>query len=108
MGIIRVQTPNDDIVRVQIQGDEPTEQEMQKIRDQFGQSNTQTTSQGAESFQDLVDKYSGAGSQRSLVQQDFDTESGIQDAGLRALLSGAENNAEEENILATQGFSRKD
>ena len=33
MGIIRVQTPNDGIVRVQIQGDEPTEQEMQKIRE---------------------------------------------------------------------------
>ena len=46
--------------------------------------------------------------QTTTTQANFDTESGIQDAGLRALLSGAENKAEEENILATQGFSRED
>ena len=111
MGIIRVQTPNDGIVRVQIQGDEPTEQEMQKIRDQFGQSNTQTTSQGAQSFQDLVDKYSKTGAQTTLdtekaqIEQDFDTTTGISDFSLRAALSGAETSDEEDAIMAKQGFT---
>ena len=34
MGIIKVQTPQG-VVQVQIEGDEPTEQELQDIDDQF-------------------------------------------------------------------------
>ena len=102
MGIIRVETPQG-IVRVEIEGNEPTEQELADIDRQF------STEPRAETFEDLLAQTrTTQQKQVATTQANFDTESGIQDAGLRAALSAAENNAEEENILATQGFSRED
>ena len=106
MGIIRVQTPNEGIVRVQIKGDEPTEQEIQAIRNQFGAPQRE-----AASFQDLVDKYkgdapqTGAEAQNKLIQEEFDTTTGVSDFGLRAALSVAEKPEEEDAIMAKQGFT---
>ena len=106
MGIIRVQTPNEGIVRVQIKGDEPTEQEIQAIRNQFGAPQRE-----AASFQDLVDKYkgdapqTGAEAQNKLIQEEFDTTTGVRDFGLRAALSVAEKPEEEDAIMAKQGFT---
>ena len=106
MGIIRVQTPNEGIVRVQIKGDEPTQQEIQAIRNQFGAPKRE-----AESFQDLVDKYkgdapqTGAEAQNKLIQEEFDTTTGVRDFGLRAALSVAEKPEEEDAIMAKQGFT---
>ena len=102
MGIIRVETPQG-IVRVEIEGNEPTEQELADIDRQF------SVEPRAETFEDLLAQTKTTQQKQvATTQANFDTESGIQDAGLRAALSAAENNAEEENILATQGFSRED
>jgi hypothetical protein len=103
MAIINVETPQG-IVKVEIAGDQPTQQEADAIRSQFfGTQRRDLT------FDDLLEETKTTQQkQTTTTQANFDTESGIQDAGLRALLSGAENNAEEENILATQGFSRED
>ena len=106
MGIIRVQTPNEGIVRVQIKGDEPTEQEIQAIRNQFGAPKRE-----AESFQDLVDKYkgdapqTGAEAQKKIIEQEFDTTTGVRDFGLRAALSVAEKPEEEDAIMNSYAMS---
>ena len=103
MAIINVETPQG-IVKVEIAGDTPTEQETNAIRSQFFATPDKTE----QTFEDLLGQSAKKTAQGQPIQANFDTKSGIQDAGLRALLSGAENNLEEENILATQGFSRED
>ena len=103
MGIIRVETPQG-IVRVEIEGNEPTQEELAAIDQQF------SPQQKARSFDDLLEeaKRTTPTVQGQPQQANFDTKSGIQNFGLRAALSAAENNAEEESILAAQGFSQKD
>ena len=106
MAIINVETPQG-VVKVEIAGDTPTEQESNAIRSQFfGQSQQRRLT-----FEDLLDetKPKGQTTAETQVQEaKFDTTSGIQDFGLRAALSAAENKAEEESILSKQGFSAAD
>jgi hypothetical protein len=102
MGIIRVETPQG-IVRVEIEGSEPTEQELQDIEKQFA------VEQKPKTFEDLLaETKTTKQEQVDAPQSNFDTESGIQDFGLRSALSVAENDAEQEKILAAQGFTRSD
>ena len=103
MGIIRVETPQG-IVRVEIEGNEPTQEELAAIDQQF------SPQQKSRSFDDLLEeaKKTTPTVQGQPQQSNFDTESGIQDFGLRSALSVAENNAEEEAILAKQGFTAQD
>ena len=102
MGIIRVETPQG-IVRVEIEGNEPTEQELQDIEKQFA------VEQKPKTFEDLLaETKTTEQKQVDAPQSNFDTESGIQDFGLRSALSVAENDAEQEKILAAQGFTRSD
>ena len=103
MGIIRVETPQG-IVRVEIEGNEPTQEELAAIDQQF------SPQQKSRSFDDLLEeaKKTTPTVQGQPQQANFDTESGIQDFGLRSALSVAENNAEEEAILAKQGFTAQD
>ncbi len=103
MAIINVETPQG-IVKVEIAGDQPTQEEADAIRSQFFKTQKRDLT-----FDDLIEETKTTQQKQvATPQANFDTESGIQDAGLRALLSSAENKAEEENILATQGFSRED
>ena len=105
MGIIRFETP-DGIARVEIEGNEPTDQELQDIEQQFYGSSEQKE----RTFLDIMKESKGSTPQEQAQQteQNFDTESGIQDAGLRSALSVAENTKEEDNILAKQGFTSTD
>ena len=105
MAIINVETPQG-IVKVEIAGDQPTQQEADAIRSQFfGTQRRDLT------FDDLLQETKPTGQTTTEIQSqkaNFDTESGIQDFGLRSALSVAENNAEEEAILAKQGFTAQD
>jgi len=103
MGIIRVETPQG-IIRVEIEGNEPTQEELAAIDQQF------SPQQKSRSFDDLLEeaKKTTPTVQGQPTQANFNTESGIQDAGLRSALSLAENKAEEEAILSKQGFSTED
>ena len=103
MAIIDVETPQG-IVKVEIAGDTPTEEETNAIRAQFFSAPDKTE----QTFEDLIAQSRKATPQDQVVQTNFDTESGIQDAGLRSALSLAENKAEEEAILSKQGFSTED
>tara|TARA_A100001037_G_scaffold31421_2_gene24765 strand:- start:2178 stop:5216 length:3039 start_codon:yes stop_codon:yes gene_type:complete len=103
MAIIDVETPQG-IVKVEIAGDTPTEEETNAIRAQFFSAPDKTE----QTFEDLLAQSRKATPQGQVVQSNFDTESGIQDAGLRSALSLAENKAEEEAILSKQGFSTED
>lgn len=105
MSVIQVRTPNGDIVKVRIAGDTPTEEETNVIRQQFF---SQPQKRTASSFQDLLDQESGVTQQEQESEQLFDTETGIKDASLRAALSAAENNKEQENILNKFGLSSID
>ena len=105
MSVIQVRTPNGDIVKVRIAGDTPTEEETNVIRQQFF---SQPQKRTASSFQDLLDQESGFTQQEQEPEQLFDTETGIKDASLRAALSAAENNKEQENILNKFGLSSID
>ena len=105
MSVIEVRTPNGDIVKVRIAGDTPTEEETNVIRQQFF---SQPQKRTASSFQDLLDQESGFTQQEQEPEQLFDTETGIKDASLRAALSAAENNKEQENILNKFGLSSID
>ena len=90
MGIIQVRTPNEGVVKVRIAGDEPTEEELSKIKSQFfGQQTTQKTS----SFEDLLQE-----SKIADEDADFDYETGAT-SGLRALVSFGETEEEKEAIL---------
>ena len=64
MGIIQVRTPNDGVVKVRIAGDEPTEEEVTKIKSQFfgGQA-----SKKSKSFEDLLQE-----SKTADEDEDFD------------------------------------
>ena len=104
MAIIEVETPKG-IVEVEIAGEKPTEEELNVIRKElFSQPQKRT----ANSFQDLLDQESGVTQQEQEPEQLFDTETGIKDASLRAALSAAENNKEQENILNKFGLSSID
>ena len=105
MAIIDVETTQG-VVKVEIEGDTPTQQESDAIRNQFFSAPDKTN----ETFEDLLNETKGSGQQDQAqqIEQNFDTESGIQDAGLRSALSVAENAAEEDNILNAQGFSSSD
>lgn len=104
MAIIEVETPKG-IVEVEIAGEKPTEEELNVIRKElFSQPQKRT----ANSFQDLLDQESGVTQQEQELEQLFDTETGIKDASLRAALSAAENNKEQENILNKFGLSSID
>ena len=104
MAIIEVETPKG-IVEVEIAGEKPTEEELSVIRKElFSQPQKRTAS----SFQDLLDQESGVTQQEQEPEQLFDTETGIKDASLRAALSAAENNKEQENILNKFGLSSID
>ena len=106
MAIINVETPQG-IVKVEIAGDQPTQQEEDAIRSQFfGQQRKDLT------FDDLLQETKPKGQTTTEIQSqqsNFDTESGIQDFGLRSALSVAENNAEEAspNIIAKAISPRK-
>jgi len=90
MGIIQVRTPNDGVVKVRIAGDEPTEEEVAKIKSQFfGQQTTQKSS----SFKDLLQQ-----TDAEKFDADFDYETGAT-GGLRALVSFGETEEEKEAIL---------
>ena len=103
MAIINVETPQG-IVKVEIAGDAPTQKESDAIRSQFfGQQRRDIT------FDDLLAETKTTSQPKDQpTQSNFDTESGIQDFGLRSALSVAENDAEQEKILAAQGFTRSD
>jgi len=103
MAIIDVETPQG-IVKVEIAGETPTEQETNAIRAQFFSTPDKTE----QTFEDLLAQSARTTPQGQPQQANFDTESGIQDFGLRSSLSAAENNAEEEAILAKQGFTAQD
>ncbi len=103
MAIINVETPQG-VVKVEIAGDAPTQQEADAIRSQFFGNQQQNTT-----FEDLLEETKTTSQvEGQPTQSNFDTESGIQNFGLRSALSFAENNAEEEAILAKQGFSIQD
>mgnify|MGYP003674430662 CR=1 FL=1 len=103
MAIINVETP-EGVVKVEIAGDQPTQQESDAIRSQFFDTKKQDLS-----FEDLLaETKTTKQEQVDAPQSNFDTESGIQDFGLRSALSVAENDAEQEKILAAQGFTRSD
>ena len=103
MAIINVETPQG-IVKVEIAGDTPTQQESNAIRSQFFENQQKDVT-----FEDLLAETKTTSQIKDQPQQvNFDTESGIQNFGLRSALSVAENNAEEEAILAKQGFSAQD
>ena len=90
MGIIQVRTPNDGVVKVRIAGDEPTEEEVAKIKSQFfGQQTTQKSS----SFKDLLQQ-----TDAEKFDEGFDYETGAT-SGLRALVSFGETEEEKEAIL---------
>ncbi len=90
MGIIQVRTPNDGVVKVRIAGDEPTEEEVAKIKSQFfGQQTTQKSS----SFRDLLQQ-----SDAEKFDEGFDYETGAP-SGIRALVSFGETEEEKEAIL---------
>jgi len=103
MAIIDVETPQG-IVKVEIAGETPTEQETNAIRAQFFSTPDKTE----QTFEDLLAQSARTTPQGQPQQANFDTKSGIQNFGLRAALSAAENNAEEEAILAKQGFTAQD
>jgi hypothetical protein len=103
MAIINVETPQG-VVKVEIEGDTPNQQESDAIRNQFFSAPDKTN----QTFEDLLRQSAKTTSTDQPTQENFDTESGIQSFGLRSALSVAENNAEEENILAKQGFNSSD
>jgi len=86
MAIIEVDSPSGQIVEFEIAGDKPTQKEFSAIRE-------------------ILSKQGGTPKES---KPEFDTESGIKNATLRAVLSGAENNAEEEAILGKAGFGAED
>jgi hypothetical protein len=104
MAIIEVETPKG-IVEVEIAGEKPTQEEMNIIQQELF---SQPKKQIAGSFQDLLDQQEGSTQQEQESEQLFDTTTGIKDASLRAALSGAENNKEQENILNNFGLSSID
>ena len=89
MAFIDVEAPDGQFIEFEISGETPTEGEMRSIQNVMKN----------------LDRYSV---KQSDVEDEFDTTSGIPNAKLRAILSAAENKAEEENILNVAGFSVED
>ena len=86
MAIIEVESPSGQIVEFEVaKGDRPTQEEFSAIRD-------------------ILSKQGGAPQE---AKPEFDTKSGVKTQSC-ASLSMAENNEEEENILAKAGFAAED
>lgn len=101
MGIISVETPKG-VVRVEIEGDEPTQQELSEIENQFFGASKQPTK--ARTFEDIL-----AETKTASRDEGFDYETGA-DSGLRAKISFGETAEEQELILANEvgreGYTR--
>mgnify|MGYP003124352687 FL=1 len=93
MGIISVETPKG-VVRVEIEGDKPTQQELSDIENQFFGSQPQAPK--ARTFQDILTETKTASR-----DEGFDYETGA-DSGLRAKISFGETAEEQELILANE------
>jgi hypothetical protein len=105
MAKYQVQGPDGSTYEVEGPDNATEQQIIAEVQKQIGFSSKEKT------FEDLYNealKQSGQTTQGQTTQANFDTESGIQNFGLRSALSVAENNAEEEAILAKQGFSTAD
>ena len=105
MAKYQVQGPDGSTYEVEGPDDATEQQIIAEVQKQIDFSPKEKT------FEDLYNealKQRGPTPQGQIPQSNFDTESGIQDAGLRSALSLAENKAEEEAILSKQGFSTED
>lgn len=91
MGIISVETPKG-VVKVEIEGDQPTQQELSEIENQFFEVETQAPKE--KTFADIM-----AQTKQSTQDQGFDYETGA-DSGLRAKISFGETAKDQEAILA--------
>ena len=91
MGIISVETPKG-VVRVEIEGDNPTQQELSEIENQFFESEPQAPKE--KTFADIM-----AQTKQSTQDKGFDYDTGA-DSGLRAKISFGETAEEQEAILA--------
>lgn len=87
MPFVDVEAPNGQLIEFEIAGEKPTAQEMRSIQN----------------VMENLDQY-----MPKEEKPQFDTETGVQNAKLRAALSIAENKEEEENILAKAGFASED
>jgi len=83
MAVIEIEAPTGEFVEFEIAGDRPTKSE-------------------ASAIQDIMNNF------RSSRDSTFDTKSGVDNAILRAALSGAETAEEEEAMLARAGFAAED
>jgi len=105
MAKYQVQGPDGSVYEVEGPDNAAEEEIIAQVQNQINVSQKETT------FDDLYNqalKKRGQTPQGQVAQSNFDTQSGIQNFGLRSALSVAENNAEEEAILAKQGFSAQD
>ena len=105
MAKYQVQGPDGSTYEVEGPDDATEQQIIAEVQKQIDFSPKEKT------FEDLYNqalKKRGQTPQGQVAQSNFDTQSGIQNFGLRSALSVAENNAEEEAILAKQGFSAQD
>jgi hypothetical protein len=105
MAKYQVQGPDGSTYEVEGPDDATEQQIIAEVQKQIDFSPKEKT------FEDLYNqalKKRGQTPQGQVAQSNFDTQSGIQNFGLRSALSVAENNAEEEAILAKQGFTAQD
>ena len=107
MGVIKVRDPNSgDIKQFRIEGDTPTDQEKQNILNVFNQSQEPLPQLGVIKGIGAQTKPQTLGEQIDQeIQKDFDTTTGVSNFSLRAALSVAENDEEEDAIMAKQGFT---
>ena len=113
MGIIKVQAPDGSMQEAQIAGDEPTQEEIDAITAYFSESEKPDFSNlGQTKTLEEVASGLGGGQQQSVFKgfssEDIDTSSGIQNAGLRAELSLADNDADQVAVLKKYGLSETD
>jgi hypothetical protein len=114
MGILEVQAPDGKIIEAQIAGDEPTPEEIEAITAYFSgdQESADYSSLGTlTSLEDTASKFGGVERQsvfKGFSSDDIDTESGIQNAGLRAELSLADNDSDQVAVLKKYGLSETD
>lgn len=88
MGIIQIRTPNEGVVKIRIKGEEPTEEETSKIKEQFFNVKPKKSS-----FEDLLQQ-----TDAQKFDEGFDYKTGAT-GGLRALVSFGETEEEKEAIL---------
>ena len=107
MAVIKVRDPNTgDIKQFRIEGDTPTDQEKQNILNVFNQTQQTTPELGVIRGLGTQSKPQTLGEQVDQeIQKDFDTTTGVSNFSLRAALSVAENDEEEDAIMAKQGFT---